>query len=229
MAARRALSSHCQLFLAHGARLDLDNYSAIRFTVSTPEMIELGVFLSGNPGQSSLSAASEEAATLTTNYRLEPMQRLLRAGLRGQIVDEYVVALANNGSNHALLQLLLEYGADPSFDAGAALCSACAHREYALIGTLSRFNPSVRCRSRALHCLVRSDPAKSSAERFCEVVDMLVIRQSATPTRFAANVKSFEAKGSLSKLSSSAEPSIRTLLKHWARQTSAVKKAFEAG
>ena len=213
IAARRRLLSHCQLFLAHGARLDFDSHAAVRIAVSQPDLLD--VLLSGGPGHQALAAAFEEAALLLHPSKLEAMKSILQAGLQGHIVNDYLITLTSHEHDINLIQLLLEHGADPNHDDGAALCNACARGHSAGIATILLFRPSQQSRSRALHHLVKSDPEVMPTEQFCQAIDSL-ISNSPMPLRFAP----FEP---------GPEATIHILLCKRNQDSVSVRKALEAG
>ena len=101
------------LLLSNGADVHYEDHSSIRYAVQTSDLLR--VILATKPSSGSLAAAFNEAKLLpTAKRRLEIIRLILDAGLRGDILDQYLLCVVKeDGHDPRMVQLLLENEASP--------------------------------------------------------------------------------------------------------------------
>ncbi|KIX08154.1 uncharacterized protein Z518_02810 [Rhinocladiella mackenziei CBS 650.93] len=97
-ASQLQLTGAARQLLQHGVSINFqDHEAAIQVATSTGNSMLLATFLSFKLSHSSLSAAFQEAITLKDSaLRFSSMKAILQAGLRGDIVDQHLIALVRN-------------------------------------------------------------------------------------------------------------------------------------
>ena len=125
-ASRLSLASLCKDLLHYGALCDHEDYSAVRIASAAGDLDVLNVFLASSPSQECLAAAFEDCSTLENAGRLyKTMSAILEAGLRGPIIDEYLLNLTTSDPTPIrLVDLLLENGASVHHGDSACLVLA---------------------------------------------------------------------------------------------------------
>ncbi|KIV81702.1 hypothetical protein PV11_03870 [Exophiala sideris] len=122
-ACRHGYADVLEVLLRDGTRLDMDNYAAVRVAASSIDPACLNVLLRfGRNSRDALSAAFVESTRLTdSEVRLGHLRAILEAGLRGDVIDQYLIHLVGL-KNVPLeeIQLLLDYQASVHAQASRA-------------------------------------------------------------------------------------------------------------
>jgi ankyrin repeat protein len=142
--------------LRHGASLDHHNYAAIRAAVSNIKLLKL--LLASKPSSLSLAAAFDQAIALeSAAERFEAVEAILKTGLRGKPLDEYLIVLVQQATPGLMfVQLLLDHAADVNAKASQSLRSAAVSRHLEILQLLWRYNQSERAASCAFDDCVRA-------------------------------------------------------------------------
>ena len=106
----------CEELLIQGADIEYDQHSPIRYAVHNVHLLR--VMLATRPQAASLAAAFTETKGITAaEQRLEIVHMILTAGLRGDVLDQYLISVVEQDAyDPAMVQMLLDHEASPEAD-----------------------------------------------------------------------------------------------------------------
>ena len=132
------LADLSKTLLDYGALCDHESYSAIRVASAKGDLDVLKIFLAASPSQDCLAAAFEDCSTLENPEKLcRTMRAILKGGLRGPVIDEYLLHLTTlNPTPTRLVNLLLGNGASVHHGDSACLVLAATSGNLTLLELL---------------------------------------------------------------------------------------------
>lgn len=154
-ACRSASYQVAEVLLRHGARVNHQQYGALR--AATFDISILRLLLTTKPSETALAASFDAAIQLeSSSDRFKAVEAILKAGFRGQAVDEYLIVLVDQSLPQlSFISLLLDHGASVNAENSRCIRLAATSRRCDALMLLWPHNRSDEAASLAFDDCVR--------------------------------------------------------------------------